>query len=106
MPILARLVLLLVAAVAYAAGGAALAIVRSRGLADGSRDGGMTAVGLSLICIGALCTTAGVGTSGVLAFGGVTVWASYVITAERLGVFRVQIGHLEEEAFEEPRRHA
>ena len=97
-----RIVLLILALVAYAAGGAALAVVRSRLFAEGRRDVGMTSVAGSLIVVGALCTTAGGGLLGILAFGGVTVWASYIATAQRLGVFRVQTSALEEPALEEP----
>jgi hypothetical protein len=89
--------------VAYAAGGAALAVVRSRSLADGRTDFGMSSVAASLILVGALCTTAGGGILGILAFGGVTVWASYTATAQRLGVFQVRTAMLEEEPLEEPR---
>jgi len=106
MPLLVRIILLSLALVAYAAGGAALAIVRSRGIDGTARDAGMTAVALSLIAVGALCTIPGAGPLGIPAFGGVTVWASYIIMAQRLGVFRVQTRPTEEEAFEEPHRHA
>jgi hypothetical protein len=99
-----RIVLLILALVAYAAGGAALAVVRSRSFAEGRRDLGMTSVAGSLIVVGALCTTAGGGLMGILAFGGVTVWASYIATAQRLGVFQVQTGIPQEPALEEHRR--
>ncbi len=106
MPLVVRIVLLLLALIAFAAGGAALAIVRSRGLREQGRDPGMMAVALSLIVVGALCTAAATSLGGILALGGVSVWASYILTAQRLGVFRVQTGQQEPEVLEEPRRHA
>lgn len=99
-----RIVLLILALVAYAAGGAALAVVRSRLFVDGRRDIGMTSVAISLIVVGALCTAAGGGLVGILAFGGVTVWTSYIAAAQRLGVFRIQAGAIEEPALEERHR--
>jgi hypothetical protein len=105
MPFAIRIVLLLLALVTYAAGGAALAAVRTRAMA-GRRDIGMSAVAASLIAVGALCTTAGAGPLGVLAFGAVTVWASYIVTAQRLGVFRVQTRQTEATPLEEPEPRA
>ena len=97
-----RIGLLLIALVAYAAGGAALAVIRTRILHDGRCDYGMVSVAVALLGVGALCTAAGTGLLGILAFGGVSVWASYIATAQRLGLFRVQPAPPEEATMEEP----
>ena len=97
----ARLGLLLVALVAFAAAGAALGVVRSRRLHEGSRDWSMISVAAALIAVGALCTAAATGLLGILAFGGVSVWASYIATAQRMGLFRVHSASVEETTLEE-----
>jgi hypothetical protein len=40
---------------------------------------------------GALCTIAASGLFGVLAFGGVVVWASYLVMGQRLGLFSIEV---------------
>ncbi len=42
------------------------------------------------LVFGALCTLAASGFFGLLAFGGVAVWAAYVIMAQRLGLFTIE----------------
>lgn len=101
-----RIGLLLVALVTFASGGAALGVVRMRRLHDGRTDWSMVSVAAALAAVGALATAAATGVLGILAFGGVTVWASYIITAQRIGLFRVQSGVMEEPTIEEPRPRA
>jgi hypothetical protein len=99
-----RIGLLLIALAAYVAGGAALAVLRSRTLHEGRSDYGMLSVSAALLSVGSLCTAAATGLSGVLAFGGLSVWASYVATAQRLGLFHIETASFEEAAMEEPHR--
>lgn len=86
-----RLMLLVFALVGFAGAGAALAVVRHRLMTDGERDLGLTGIALMFLVFGALCTTAASSLFGVLAFGGVSVWASYLLTARRLGLFRIEV---------------
>jgi hypothetical protein len=102
-----RIGLLTIALIAYAAGGAALAVLRVRRLNDGLGDNGMSAVATALLTVGALCSAAGGGILGIFAFGGVCVWASYIAAAQRVGLFRVQTQPRTEEAtMEQPNRRA
>lgn len=97
-----RFILLVFALVGFAGTGASLAIARQRQLSDGERDLGMIGVAGMLFIFGALCTSVAAGLSGVFAFGGVALWASYVLTSQRIGLFRVSAVHVEEEAAAEP----
>jgi hypothetical protein len=99
-----RIGLLLIALAAYVAGGAALAVIRNRWLNEGRNDYGMFSVTGALLAVGSLCTAAATGLLGILAFGGVSTWASYIGTAQRLGIFHVETGTLMEATFEEPHR--
>jgi len=102
-----RIVLLIFALVGYGGAGASLAVVRYRRLSEGERDVGMIAVAAMLFAFGALCTLVGVGAAGIPAFGGVALWASYVLMAQHMGLFRIERGrrpYAEEEPTEEPRR--
>lgn len=99
-----RFILLVFALVGFAGTGASLAIARQRQLSDGERDLGMVGVAAMLFVFGALCTSVGAGLSGVFAFGGVVLWASYVMTAERIGMFRVNAAGVEEHTPAEPRQ--
>jgi len=101
-----RIALLLIALATFAAGGAALGVVRMRHLHDGSTDWSMVSVAGALTVVGALCTSAATGLLGIPAFGGVTVWASYIFSAQRMGLFRVQTATFEEPTIEEPRHRA
>lgn len=83
--------LLVFALVGFAGAGSALAVVRHRFLSDGERDLGLTGIALLFLTFGALCTTAASSLFGVVAFGGVTVWASYLLMARRLGLFRIEV---------------
>ncbi len=102
-----RVVLLAFAIVAYAGSGSSLAVIRHRHLADGDVDWGMVGVATLLLTFGALCTALGVGWSGVLAFGGVALGASYVFMAQHIGLFRVDAGAAgaRPDPVREPRQH-
>lgn len=91
-----RIVLLLFAVVGFTAAGASLAVARNRFVAERENDVGMMAVSIMLIVFAALCTAVAVGFAGVLAFGGVVLWASYVATAQRVGLFRIEVNPPEE----------
>lgn len=99
-----HMVLLGFALVGFAGAGAALAVARSRYLNDGHRDAGMTGVALMLLVFGSLCTALGSGIAGVLAFGTLCAGIGYTTTAQRLGLFRIETGWLEEAPAEEPRQ--
>jgi hypothetical protein len=99
-----RVVLLLFAVVGFAGTGASLGVARHRYVADRESDLGMIAVSVMLLVFAALCTAVAVGLTGVLAFGGVVLWTSYVITAQRVGLFRVDIGAAPETTVEGPRQ--
>lgn len=86
-----RLMLLVFALVGFAGAGAALAVVRYRLMTDGERDVGLSGIALMFLTFGALCTTAASSLFGVVAFGGVTVWASYLLMARRLGLFSIEV---------------
>ena len=85
-----RFMLLLFALVGFAGAGAAVAVARYRFIAEGERDLGLGGIAGMFLVFGALCTLAASGLFGVLAFGGVTVWASYLIMAQRLGLFTIE----------------
>lgn len=86
-----RLMLLVFAMVGYAGAGAALAVGRQRLLHEGERDLGLAGIGLMFGTFGALCTIAASGLAGVLAFGGITVWGSYLFMGQRLGMFEIEV---------------
>jgi fatty acid desaturase len=85
-----KLVVLLFALVFYAGAGVALAHARQRATVEGDRDVGMMTIMVMLCAFGALCTAVASGLMGVLAYGGVAVWGSYVLTAQHIGLFRVE----------------
>lgn len=91
-----RIVLLLFAVVGFTAAGASLAVARNRFVSERENDVGMMAVSVMLIVFAALCTQVAAGFAGVLAFGGVVLWASYVATAQRVGLFRIEVSRPEE----------
>jgi hypothetical protein len=101
-----RVVLMLFAVVGFAGAGAALAVARQRLVTEEEHDLGMLAVSGMLFVFGALCTTVATGPLGIAAFGGVAVWTSYVATAQRVGLFAIQAGRLEEPAIEEHHRRS
>jgi hypothetical protein len=85
-----RLMLLVFALIGFSAAGAALAVARHHLLSDGERDYGLGAIAVMFALFGALCTTVASGLFGVIAFGGVVVWASYLLMAQHLGLFRIE----------------
>ena len=85
-----RLLLLLFALVGFAGAGSALAMARHRGRTEGERDIGLLGIAGMFLTFGTLCTLAASGIFGVLAFGGVIVWASYLMTAQRVGLFSIE----------------
>lgn len=87
-----QLILLLFAVVGYGGTGASLAVARYRRLADGERDLGMLCVAAMLFVFGTLCTVVGAGVSGIFAFGGVVILASYLFMARQMGLFEVDAG--------------
>lgn len=100
-----HMILLVFATVGFAGTGASLAVARSRFLSDGQHDPGMLGVAAMLFVFGALCTAVSSGLLGVLAFGSVTMWLGYVVTAQRVGLFAIETGWLEEpSALQEPRQ--
>jgi hypothetical protein len=99
-----QLVLLMFALVGFGGAGASLAVAKSRQTSEGYYDTGMLGVAGMLFTFGALCTAVGSGFLGVLAFGGVTGWAGYVFTAQRVGMFRIETGWMAEAQEAEPRQ--
>lgn len=85
-----RLMLLVFALVGFAGAGCALAVARHRLIAEGERDLGLSAIAGMFLLFGALCTVAASGLFGVVAFGGVAAWASYLLMAQRLGLFEIE----------------
>jgi threonine/homoserine efflux transporter RhtA len=99
-----QMVLLGFATIGFAGTGVALAVANARRRVDGERDAGMLAVAAMLLVFGALCALASSGVLGVLAFGGVMLWVGYVVTAQRVGLFQIETGWLEETTPAEPRQ--
>jgi hypothetical protein len=85
-----KLALLMFAALGFAGAGAALAVGRMHDLESGDHDIGMRALALVLAVFSAICTASAAGVAGVAAFGGVIMWCSYVLWAQRIGVFRIE----------------
>lgn len=85
------LLLLVFAAIGFAGAGASLAVARNRWLEESDRDIGMIGVAVMLGIFGALCTIVAVGPWGIGAIGAVVLWASYVLMAQRLGLFRIDV---------------
>ena len=85
-----RFLLLLFALVGFAGAGSALAMARYRGRTEGERDIGLLGIAAMFITFGVLCTLAASGIFGVLAFGGVVLWGSYLLAAQRVGLFRIE----------------
>lgn len=85
-----KIALLFFAALGFAGVGAALAVGRLRELNEGDNDIGMRALAFALALFSVACTISAAGLIGVLAFGGVVVWCSYVFCAQHMGVFRIE----------------
>ena len=86
--------LLMFAAIGFTGAGVSYAVARAREMEDGLTDVGMRCVGVLLLSFGGACAFASSGLSGVLAYGGVVAWVSYVFSAQRLGVFRIEDGYI------------
>jgi hypothetical protein len=99
-----QVVLLAFAMIGFGGTGASLAVARARRVEDGEYDGGMLGVAALLLVFGTLCTLVSSGLSGVLAYGAVIAWVGYVITAQRIGLFRIETGWLQATPTEEPRQ--
>jgi threonine/homoserine efflux transporter RhtA len=99
-----QVVLLGFATIGFAGTGASLAVARGRSRMEGERDAGMLAVAAMLFVFGFLCALASSGMAGVLAFGGVVLWVGYIVTAQRVGLFAIETGWLEETTPAEPRQ--
>ncbi|MBR9988868.1 MAG: hypothetical protein KFH98_03880 [Gemmatimonadetes bacterium] len=99
-----QLVLLAFAVIGFAGTGAALAVARGRYVSDGEYDAGMIGVAVMMFTFGSLCTMVGSGLVGVIAFGGVMLWVGYVVTAQRVGLFRIETGWPEETHAAEPQQ--
>lgn len=99
-----QMVLLGFAMVGFAGTGASLAVAQGRRKLDGDRDAGMLGVAAMLFVFGSLCTVAGSGVLGVLAFGSVVLWVGYVVTAQRVGLFEIETGWPQQEEAAEPRQ--
>ena len=85
-----KIALLIFAALGFAGAGAALAVGRLRQVNDGEPDVGMRALAFVLALFSAICTISAAGYIGVLAFGGVVAWCSYVLCAQHMGVFTIE----------------
>lgn len=85
-----RLMLLVFALVGFTAAGAAIAVARYRFLGEGERDYGLGAIAAMFAIFASLCTIAASGLFGVLAFGAVVVWCSYLLMGQRLGLFSIE----------------
>lgn len=99
-----QLVLLVFAVIGFTGTGAALAVARGRHVTDGEHDAGMIGVAVMMFVFGSLCTLVSSGLLGVVVFGGVMLWVGYVVTAQRLGLFRIETGWPEEACPAEPRQ--
>jgi len=86
------IILLAFALVGFGGAGASLAVARARWVEDADRDVGMWGVAAMLGVFGALCTLVATGLPGLGAFGPVAVWASYVLMAQHLGLFHIEVG--------------
>lgn len=84
------LMLMLFATVGFAGAGVAYAVARARELEEAESDIGMRAVSMLLLVFAAVCTFVALGLSAIFAFGGVIAWFSYVVSAQRVGVFWLQ----------------
>lgn len=85
------IILLAFALVGFGGAGASLAVARARWVEEADRDVGMWGVAAMLGVFGALCTLVATGLAGLGAFGPVAIWASYVLMAQHLGLFRIEV---------------
>lgn len=99
-----RIVLLLFAAVGYLGTGASLAVARKRHASEHEPDYGMLIIAAMLVVFAVLCTVVATSPAGVIAFGAVAVWASYMATADHLGVFKLEVSRYREPLVRAPRQ--
>ena len=85
------IMLLIFAAVAFAGAGAALAVMRQRVAEQQERDLGLGSVVVMLVTFGSLCAILSAGFGAIFGFGGVVMWVAYILTAHRIGMFRVEV---------------
>lgn len=83
-------ILLIFAAVGFAGAGVSFAVARVREIEDAETDLGMRTVSALLFFFGAACIFVASGFSGIFAYGGVISWSSYILAAQRLGVFQLE----------------
>ena len=95
--------LLMFAAISFAGAGVACAVGRARELADFTPDLAMRTVASLLMIFGATCAYLSTGFTTILAFGAVIAWVSYVISAQRVGVFEIVKWRPYEDTVEERR---
>jgi hypothetical protein len=100
------LTLMFFAAIGYAGAGVSFAIARTREVEEAETDLGMRAVSVLLLVFGIICTLVSAGIPGVLGYGGAISWFSYVFTAHRAGVFRIEQNQPQAEYPAERRRIA
>lgn len=86
-----KIALMLLAGIGFAGVGGSLAVARLHQLQQGDADYGMRAIAVVLACFSAMCIVPVAGYLGVPAFGGVISWFSYVCSAQRIGVFRIEL---------------
>ena len=82
--------LMFFAAIGFAGAGVARAVARAHEMVEAETDLGMRAVMLLLFAFGAACMYVAAGVAGILGFGAVVAWFSYILTAHRLRVFRIE----------------
>ncbi len=90
--------LLFFAAIGFAGAGIAFAVARAREIDEAESDVGMRAVALLLSFFGGTCAIVATGVSGLFGFGAVIAWFSYILAADKLGVFRIE----QQASFSEP----
>ncbi|HEX6557928.1 MAG TPA: hypothetical protein VF021_00655 [Longimicrobiales bacterium] len=98
--------LMFFAAIGFSGAGAAFAVARARELDEAESDLGMRAVTLLLFLFGASCGYVAAGLSGLCSFGLTVSWFSYVVAAQRIGVFRIEQPRMYAEPAAERRRIA
>lgn len=80
------------ALVSFTGGGMSLAVVRARSLRQAEPDSATYSLATLLLVCGICSAYMVTGVAGVFALGGVATWYSYVVTAQKLGVFRIEHG--------------
>jgi hypothetical protein len=92
MTIFVRIIVLACAAASFAGTGASVAIRRFRTLEEMPDDQGFTAIAGMLFVAGTLCAGLAGGLSAIPAILVPVGCAAYALTAQRLGVFRIETG--------------